>query len=259
MACSIRAMSDDGGTPEPVDHFSQLAKAAANLGPAIEPPSYRELLDWIVETVRDVTGAVATSIASFDPRREILTFVAASGAAGDQVVGMEMDAGKGIAGWALSSGQSISISDAPSDPRFARDIAEATGYTPSTVFAIPLETDAGAMGVMEILDAPEGRERAQDESRLVATLARQAAVAIETTRLFRDLGRVMFRAAAKAADDGDLQEALEQIAEKTRGPARELAELLDLFAEIGSLGPKERQAATELLYTFLVYAQGNRE
>ena len=110
---------------------------------------------------------------------------------------MQMDAGKGIAGWALSSGQSISISDAPSDPRFARDIADATGYTPSTVFAIPLETDAGAMGVMEILDAPEGREGAHDESRLVATLARQAAVAIETTRLFRTFGRVMFRAAAQ--------------------------------------------------------------
>jgi GAF domain-containing protein len=243
------------GTP---DHLAKLAEAAADLGRAIEPPGYRELLDWIVETVREVTGAQAASIASFDPNREILTFVSASGAAGDQVVGMEMEAGKGIAGWALSSGQSISISDAPSDPRFARDIAEATGYTPSTVFAIPLETDAGAMGVMEILDAPEAREAARDESRLVSTLARQAAVAIETTRLFRNLGRVMFRAAAKAAEDGDLQAALEQIAEKARGPARELAELLDLFSEIGALGPKERQAATELLYTFLMYAQGNK-
>ncbi len=36
------------------------------------------------------------------------------------------------------------------------------------------------MGVMEILDAPEGREGAHDESRLVSTLARQAAVTIET-------------------------------------------------------------------------------
>ena len=143
-------------------------------------------------------------------------------------------------------------------PRFARDIADATGYTPSTVFAIPLETDAGAMGVMEVLDAPEGRGGAHDESRLVATLARQAAVAIETTKLFHDFGRVMFRAAAKAAEDGDLQAALEGVAENARGPARELAELLDLFAEIGTLGPKERQAATDLLYTFLMYAQGER-
>jgi GAF domain-containing protein len=230
----------------------------SDLGPAIEPPGYRDVLDWIVRSVQEITGAQAASIASFDPNRELLVFVAASGAAGDQVVGMEMDSGKGIAGWALSSGQSISISDAPSDPRFASDIAEATGYTPTTVFAIPLETDAGVMGVMEVLDAPEGRDRARDEARLVSTLSRQAAVTLETARLFRSLGRVMFKAAAAAADDGDLHGALEQIAEKTRGPTRELAELLDLFAEIGSLGPKERQAATELLYTFLVYVQGER-
>ncbi|CAN5661579.1 hypothetical protein BH18ACT17_BH18ACT17_00240 [soil metagenome] len=243
---------------EDTDHFASLAAAAANLGPAIEPPGYRELLDWIVETVREITGAAAASIASFDPARETLTFVAASGPAGDQVVGMKMDAGKGIAGWALSSGQSISISDAPSDPRFARDIADATGYTPNTVFATPLETDAGAMGVMEILDAPQDRDGTLNESRLVSTLARQAAVAIETTRLFRTLGRVMFKAAAAAAEDDDLTAALERIAEGARGPARELAELLYLFGEIGALGQKERQAATDLLYTFLIYAQGNR-
>jgi GAF domain-containing protein len=246
-------MTDDA------DHLTWLAEAASSLGPAIEPPGYRELLAWIVETAREITGAGAASIAVFDPHDETLTFVAAAGAAGDQVVGMQMDAGKGIAGWALSSGQSITISDAPSDPRFAKDIAEATGYTPSTVFAIPLETDAGAMGVMEILDAPEGRAGAHDESRLVSTLARQAAVTIETTRMFRTLGRVIFKAASIAADDGDLTQALEQIAEKSRGPSREMAELLDLFSEIGALGPKERQAATEMLYTFLLYAQESRE
>jgi GAF domain-containing protein len=241
------------------DALAALAAAAADIGPAIQPPGHQELLDWIVETVREITGAAASSIASFDPDRETLTFVAASGAAGDQVVGLKMDAGKGIAGWALSSGQSISVTDAPSDPRFARDVAELTGYTPNTVLAIPLETDAGAMGVMEILDAPAERATARDEARLVSTLARQAAVALETSRLFRTLGSVMFRAAAAASTVGDLRSALEQVAEKTRGPARELAELLDLFAEIGSLGPKERQAATDLLYTFLMYAQEERE
>jgi GAF domain-containing protein len=245
-------MDEDPGT------LAELARAVSDLGPAIEPPGYRDVLDWIVRSVQEITGAQAASIASFDPNRELLVFVAASGAAGDQVVGMEMDSGKGIAGWALSSGQSISISDAPSDPRFASDIAEATGYTPTTVFAIPLETDAGVMGVMEVLDAPEGRDRARDEARLVSTLSRQAAVTLETARLFRSLGRVMYMAAGAAADDGDLHGALERIAEKTRGPTRELAELLDLFAEIGSLGPKERQAATELLYTFLMYVQGER-
>jgi hypothetical protein len=112
--------------------------------------------------------------------------------------------------------------------------------------------------VLEILDADETRPGAQDGSRLVASLAHQAAVAIETSRLFHDLGRVLFTAAAEAADDDDLTAALEAVAERTGGPSRELAELLDLFAEVGSMGPEERRAATELLYTFLVYAKGAR-
>ena len=251
-------MTDAEEPQDAPDAFARLARAAADLGPAIRSPGYLDLLDWIVTTVREITGAAAASIASFDPQRELLTFEAASGAAGDQVVGMKMDAGRGIIGWALAAGQSITVSNVTADPRFDRAIAEATGFTPSTVFAIPLETEAGAMGVMEILDAPEGREGAHDESRLVAVLARQAAVTIENMRLFRDLGRVMFTAAAEASEDGDLSAALERTAERAPGPSRELAELLDLFAEIGMLGPQERRAATDLLATFLFYAQGNR-
>ena len=240
--------------------FDELAQAAADLGPAIEPPGYQDLLVWIVNTAREVTGAEAASIAVLDQREEILRFVAASGTAGDQVVGIEMDAGRGIAGWALASGQSITISDAPSDPRFAADVAAKTGYTPRSVFAIPLESDAGTMGVMEILDAEEGRDHAENESRVVTTLAYQAAVAIETTNLFRDLGRVLFRAAALAAADDavDVKQALEQTAERARGSRRALADMLEIFYEIGRLGPEERAAATDLLDTFLRYSQGTR-
>jgi GAF domain-containing protein len=190
--------------------------------------------------------------------RETLTFVAASGAGADRVIGMKIDAGIGIAGWALASGQSISITNAAEDPRFAREVAESTGYTPTTVSAIPLETDAGPVGVMEILDAPEGRREAQDESRLVSTLARQAAVTLETMRLFRRLGAVVFKAAAEVAEDADVRAALERTAEKVRGPVRELAELLGLFAEIGELGPEERKVAAELLESFLLYAREAR-
>lgn len=240
--------------------FDELAQAAADLGPAIEPPGYQDLLVWIVNTAREVTGAEAASIAVLNQREETLRFVAASGTADDQVVGIEMDAGRGIAGWALASGQSITISDAPSDPRFAADVAAKTGYTPRSVFAIPLESDAGTMGVMEILDAEEGRDHAENESRVVTTLAYQAAVAIETTNLFRDLGRVLFRAAAVAAADDavDVKEALEQVAERARGSRRALADMLEIFYEIGRLGPEERAAATDLLDTFLRYSQGTR-
>ena len=71
---------------------------------------------------------------------------------------------------------------------------------------------------------------------------------------------MLFRAAAEAASDtdGDLKAAFERTAERSHGSAKDLAELLELFHEIGRLGPGERTAATDLLYAFLRYAQGNR-
>jgi GAF domain-containing protein len=244
---------------EPSDGIlAALAAAAADLGPALEPPGHRELLDWIVQTVKEVTHAGAASIAVLHEQTERLEFVAASGSAAQQVVGLQMDAGAGIAGWSIASGQSITVSDAPSDPRFAADVAASTGYTPQRVFAIPLEGATATVGVMEILDADDVDGDGRDGSSLVASLAHQAAVAIDTANLFQDLGRVLFRAAAVAAETGDVQEALEDIAERARGPARDLADLLDLFHEIGRLGPEERKAATDLLFTFLGYAQGSR-
>jgi hypothetical protein len=70
----------------------------------------------------------------------------------------------------------------------------------------------------------------------------------------------MFRSAANAASeaDGDLKAALERTAERSRGTTKDLAELLEIFYEVGRLGPNERSAATELLDTFLRFALGNR-
>ncbi len=211
--------------------------------------------------MKEITGAGAASIAVLRRQHERLELRGRLGLG--RRSGRRPRDGRqrnGIAGWSLASGQSITVSDAPSDPRFAADVAAATGYTPRRVFAIPLEADAGTVGVMEILDAEEGRTDAQNESRLVATLAHQAAVAIETTNLFQDLGRVLFTG---RREGGGLRRSPRRrsrtIAERSRGPARELADLLDLFHEIGRLGPQERQTATDLLYTFLTYAQGIRE
>ena len=99
------------------------------------------------------------------------------------------------------------------------------------------------MGVIEILDVPKVVE-APTTSRNRLDARATGRVSLETTRMFRPLGRVIFfKAASIAAEEDDLTAALERIAEKTRGPTRELAELLDLFSEVGSLGPLEREAA----------------
>jgi subtilisin len=114
-------------------------------------------LDALVAGLRARLGAVACSCAQVLPDRAALRYVAADGAGAERIVGVELPFGRGLAGWAASSGQSIAVRDARADPRFAADVAEATTYVPGAVLAAPyLDATGEVAGVLTVLDpAPD--------------------------------------------------------------------------------------------------------
>jgi GAF domain-containing protein len=240
------------------DVLERLARVAADLGPALVPPGHDELLETIAETARSLFAAAACSIALLDERgnEEVLVFQVAVGRGAESVLDRTIPASQGIAGFVVRSGQSLTIDDVAADPRFAGSFAGQTGYTPTAIAAVPLETDRGILGVLEVLDADPTSTGGVRGMELLGHFAGLAALAIESARIFQDLGRVLFRAAAatKAAADGDLTEALEDVAAKLRGGDRELAELAVVFVELRRLGPEERRAALSLLGDLLRYA-----
>lgn len=106
-----------------------------------------------VAAVRDLFDAAACSCARATADGSALTFVAADGAGAAQVLGVEVPVGQGLVGWAAMSGQPVAVRDVRHDARFARDIAESTGYVPTAVLAAPFFDQAGeVLGVLEILD-----------------------------------------------------------------------------------------------------------
>lgn len=115
-------------------------------------PSNQGLTNAVV-AIRALFSAAATSCAVTDEDGEQLRFVAADGAGADKIVGVEMPAGRGIAGFVAMSGQAMAVADVQRDPRFARDIAESTEYVPSTIVAVPiLSADGDVVGVLSVLD-----------------------------------------------------------------------------------------------------------
>jgi GAF domain-containing protein len=132
------------------------------------------LLRALTEIGRELFGAAACSLALLEPDDEHLVFRAASGAGADDVVGLRLPINRGIAGWVVSSGQSITVQDVRRDPRFARDIAESTGYVPRSITATPIVGVADVLGVIEVLDgSPDG------DPTLLALLARHVAAVVE--------------------------------------------------------------------------------
>ena len=82
-----------------------------------------------------------------------LEFVASSGAGATEIVGTLLRAGDGLAGFVAATSQSLSVRDARADPRFARDVAERTGYVPDAIEIMPILDSVGEVaGVMSMLD-----------------------------------------------------------------------------------------------------------
>ena len=105
-----------------------------------------------------------------------LTFVAASGAGADQIVGLRLPVNRGIAGWVVSSGQPIGIEDVRSDARFEMDVAMSTGYVPTSILAVPIEGTGDTLGVIQLLDPAPSPDR-QDMA-LLGLLSSHAALCV---------------------------------------------------------------------------------
>jgi GAF domain-containing protein len=147
----------------------------------LEPASDDEMLFAITGLAVMVLEAQAASIALHDPATDRLVFRAASGPASGDIVGMAIDAAAGIAGYAFSTGQPLAVADVSTDPRFDRAIAEATGYVPSSLLAVPLLDERGTVGVLEALDRRGGTFTLRDLD-VAAALAALGTSAVRQAR-----------------------------------------------------------------------------
>jgi GAF domain-containing protein len=247
-----------GDTEPPPDVLSDLSQLAANLGPALRPRGDEELLQAIVDTARVVFDAAACSIALLSDDEDELVFRVAAGLGAEATVGLRIPVDRGIAGWAVMAGQSIAIDDVRQDPRFAADVAETTGYIPNSIMAMPLESERATFGVIEVLDRRQSGAEGVDDMELLARFAHQATLAVETSRIFANLGRALFESAALATPRRDLGDALAKRAAAAPKPQAELAELALLFHDLGQLGAEERLAAARIAANFLAYARKQR-
>ena len=165
------------------------AAVAAGVGGSEE--SFRGLLAAIVEVARSIFGAKASSILLLDEEFEELVFEAVVGEGEDTLLGTRYPAGKGIAGWVLATQTPLVIDDVQQDPRFAKDVAEDTGYVPSGLMAAPLMHEERALGVLSVLDRPEQSLFSLKEMELLGLFAHQASIAVDLLLKARKANQIL--------------------------------------------------------------------
>jgi signal transduction protein with GAF and PtsI domain len=113
-------------------------------------------IEAVVRAAAGVFEAAAASIALVDAGSGDLVYVAAWGAGADEIVGTQLSPGTGIAGAVAQSGDSQAVASCRTDPRFAAQLARATGYVPHTMLVLPLRHDDATIGVLSVLDRRDG-------------------------------------------------------------------------------------------------------
>jgi GAF domain-containing protein len=202
-------------------------RAAVAAGVLGAEEQHRALLQSVVEVARAIFAAKASSVFLLDEKNDELVFEAVAGEGAEALIGQRIPSSTGVAGWVLVTRQPLVLEDVGSDPRFAREVAESTGYVPHGLMCVPLLHEEKSLGVLNVLD--RASQFTLEEMELLGLFANQAAIALDLLQRAR-------RAQAVLAETGDDAEALARVAALLEG-------------EQGDAGRKLLGALAELLKT----------
>jgi GAF domain-containing protein len=188
--------------------MSDDLRAAVAAGVLGAEQQHRELLQSVVEVARGIFAARASSVFLLDEEADELVFEAVAGEGAESLIGQRIPASTGVAGWVLVTRQPLVLEDVGKDPRFARDVAESTGYVPQGLMCVPLLHEERALGVLNVLD--RASQFTLEEMELLGLFANQAAIALDLLQRAR-------RAQAVLAGEGDPAEALARVAALLEG------------------------------------------
>jgi signal transduction histidine kinase len=140
------------------------------------------LLNFIAEQVTSGLDAERCSIFLLDDKTSEIWSRVALG----EVREIRFPKGTGIVGAVIDTGQAIIISDAYADSRFNRQVDVDTGFRTRNLMCVPLQNIHGTIiGATEVLNKKQTQFDQADQNYLVA-FGSQAAVAIESAKLYRE-------------------------------------------------------------------------
>jgi len=145
-----------------------------------------QVLTTVMEETVLVLGTEAGSTSLLDEESSELVFEAAVGPRSEEMKGLRLPLGQGIAGWVAREGQRLLVPDVKEDPRFYPGIDGVTGFATRSLLAVPLKVKGKVIGVIEAVNKTEGYFSQADVA-LVSSMAQSAAIAIDNARLYKDL------------------------------------------------------------------------
>ena len=222
------------------------------------------LTEPLILSIRDLLevsagelGAHEASVLIRDGEEGDLRFLVATGEVAPTLMNLKVPAGKGLAGFVMSSGQPMAVSDVGEEASFYAEVDKATGFSTQMILATPLRHNDEMMGVLEYINrpgppphqpfTPEEMDKAAHFANAVASLVN----AYESAKLFHDLGEKIV-GTERHMDLAAVREWLKKV--RSSAEHREMMDLAILIREIASRGEAERALCRAILESVLRYS-----
>jgi PAS domain S-box-containing protein len=179
-------------------------------------PDLSTLLEAIVQRASDLVGAGVGGLYLMRPDRQELELVVGHNMP-KAIVGTRLRMGEGLSGRVAQSGESMMIADYSTWDGQA-NIYVGQGFR--RVLGVPMRVGDRVTGVINVSDYKRTGFFDKEDIRLVGLFADQAAIAIETARLFeaereqRELAEALREASAAVGSTLDLEQILDHILEQ---------------------------------------------
>jgi len=140
-----------------------------------------QLLELILSKITDALEAERATLYLLDEGKDELVSRITQG---EEVRSIRLKVGQGIAGHVARTGKALHVKDAYKDPRFSPEWDVLSGYRTRSILASPMKNHLGrTIGVIQVLNKRRG-DFTDVDIVILASLATQAAVSIDNSRLF---------------------------------------------------------------------------
>ncbi|MBI5565807.1 MAG: GAF domain-containing protein [Chloroflexi bacterium] len=180
----VHDITEHANTERDLRQLAQRLTMLNDIGQAIASTlDLDQILSILLERTRQAVGAEACSVALLDESHTELVFHRAAGVASQDVIGLRLKRGQGVAGWVVEHQQSALILDTATDQRFLGQIDTPSGFQTRNLICVPMFAHNVIIGVLEQINKVSGAFDAADVQ-LLEAVAAQTAVAIDNARLF---------------------------------------------------------------------------
>jgi len=143
-----------------------------------------KLLEAIVQSATKVVDCKNSCLMLLPPGSQELVAYVVMGGNKDQMREIRFKVGEGIAGWVAKHAEAVLSNEVQNDPRYSSKLDQITDTPLQSILCLPLLSKGNVLGVLNIINKPEGGRFTEDDLHLAEAFAGQAAIAIENANLY---------------------------------------------------------------------------